>query len=132
MAFVTVFGVRAAKLVSGPEGQEVFILARSRDRRLKEQAMHQRFRERLETALQQMQQSAATGRLKDAALAQRRWGRLQQRYWRAAKAFEATITPLERPEGQARLTITYRRNRQWDDWATLSEGCYLLRAVRTR
>ena len=71
----------------------------------REQAMHQRFRERLETALQQMQQSAATGRLKDAALAQRRWGRLQQRYWRAAKAFEATITPLERPEGQARLTI---------------------------
>jgi hypothetical protein len=119
------------KLVSGPEGQEVFILARSRDRRLKEQAMHQRFRERLATALQQMQQSAGTGRLKDAALAQRRWGRLQQRYWRAAKAFEVTITPLERPEGQARLTITYRRNRQWDDWATLSEGCYLLRTNLT-
>jgi len=119
------------KLVSGPEGQEVFILARSRDRRLKEQAMHQRFRERLATALQQMQQSAGTGRLKDAALAQRRWGRLQQRYWRAAKAFEVTITPLERPEGQARLAITYRRNRQWDDWATLSEGCYLLRTNLT-
>lgn len=119
------------KLVSGPEGQEVFILARSRDRRLKEQAMHQRFRERLETALQQMQRSAATGRLKDAALAQRRWGRLQQRYWRAARAFEVTITPLERPEGKARLTITYRRNYQWDDWATLSEGCYLLRTNLT-
>lgn len=115
------------KRVSGPDGQEVFVLARSRDRRLKEQAMHQRFRERLETALLQMQQAAATGRLKDVAVAQRRWGRLQERYWRAAKAFEVTITPLERPEGKARLKITYRRNRPWDDWTTLSEGCYLLR-----
>jgi hypothetical protein len=119
------------KLVSGPDGQEVFLLARSRDRRLKEQAMHQRFQERLETALQQMRQSAAAGRLKDAAGAQRRWGRLQQRYWRAAKAFEVTITSLEQPEGKAKLKIIYRRNRRWDDWTTLSEGCYLLRTNLT-
>jgi transposase len=119
------------KLVSGPDGQEVFVLARSRDRRLKEQAMHQRFGERMETALQQMQQSAATGRLKEVALAQRRWGRLQQRYWRAAKAFEVKIATLDPPEGKARLKITYSRNRQWDDWTTLSEGCYLLRTNLT-
>ena len=36
------------KRVHGPDGQEVFVLARSRDRRQKEQAMHQRFRERME------------------------------------------------------------------------------------
>ena len=29
--------------------------------------------------------------------------------------------------GEAKLKITYRRNRQWDDWTPLSEGCYLLR-----
>ena len=78
-----------------------------------------------------MHQSATTGRLKDAALAQRRWGRLQQRYGRAAKAVNVTITPLDPPEGKARLKITYSRNRQWDHWTLLSEGCYLLRTNLT-
>jgi len=115
------------KLVAGPDGQEVFVLARSQDRRQKEQAMHQRFLERMETALQKMQQSAATGHLKDVALAQRRWGRLQQRYWRAAKAFDVTMAPLDPPAGKAKIKIAYSRKVSWDDWAALSEGCYLLR-----
>jgi hypothetical protein len=119
------------KLVAGPEGQEVFVLARSRDRRQKEQAMHQRFRERLEAALQKMQQSAATGRLKDLAVAQRRWGRLQQRCWRAAKAFEVQMTPLDPPAGKAKIEITYSHHTPWDDWTALSEGCYLLRTNLT-
>ena len=93
--------------------------------------MHQRFRERMEAALQKMQQSAATGRLKDLALAQRRWGRLQQRYWRAARAFEVKIDPMDPPVAKAKLKITYNRNSQWDDWAALSEGCYLLRTNLT-
>jgi transposase len=121
----------AVKLVAGPEGQEVFVLARSRDRRQKEQAMHQRFRERLEAALQKMQQSAATGRLKDLAVAQRRWGRLQQRHWRAARAFEVQMTPLDPPVGKAKIKITYTLNTPWNDWAALSEGCYLLRTNLT-
>ena len=119
------------KLIAGPDGQEVFVLARSRDRRQKEQAMHQRFRERIETALQKMQQSAASGRLKDVAVAQRRWGRLQQRHWRAARAFEVKITPLDPPQGKQTMEISYTSNVQWDDWAALSEGCYLLRTNLT-
>jgi hypothetical protein len=119
------------KLVHGPDGQELFVLARSRDRRQKEQAMHQRFRERMEAALQKMQQSAATGHLKDLPLAQRRWGRLQQRYWRAAKAFDVKMTSMNPPVAKAKLKITYSRNSQWDDWAALSEGCYLLRTNLT-
>ena len=39
------------KLVPSPEGDEIFVLARSADRREKEQAMHQRFLDRLEAAL---------------------------------------------------------------------------------
>jgi hypothetical protein len=116
---------------AGPDGQEVFVLARSQDRRQKEQAMHQRFLERMEAALQKMQQSDATGHLKDLALAQRRWGRLQQRYWRAAKAFEVKMAPMAPPEGKAKLKITYSRNVQWDNWTSLSEGCYLLRTNLT-
>lgn len=115
------------KLVEGPDGREVFVLARSQDRRQKEKAMHQRFLERMEAALEKMQQSAAAGRLKDPALAQRRLGRLQQRYWRAARAFEVKITPIPDRSGKTRLRISYRANQRWSNWASLSEGCYLLR-----
>ena len=119
------------KLVHGPAGQEVFVLARSRDRQQKEQAMHQRFIERMETHLEKMQQSAASGRLKDLALAQRRLGRIQQRYWRAAGAFDVKITAIDHPTGKAKLAVQYTRNGPWTDWSALSEGCYLLRTNLT-
>jgi len=119
------------KLVAGPEGKEWFVLARSQDRRQKEQAMHQRFVERLESALQKMQRSVQTGRLKEADVAHRRVGRLQQKYWRAAGAFDIKIAVIEHPTDKARLKITWKRNRRWSEWATLSEGCYLLRTNLT-
>jgi len=48
-------------------------------------------------------------------------------YWRAGGAFEVKVEPLSPPQGKARLRIAWTRNDQWNDWATLSEGCYLLR-----
>jgi len=119
------------KLVAGPEGEELFVLARSTDRRQKEHAMHQRFIERMEAALEKMQRSAANGRLKDAGLAHRRLGRLQQRYWRAASAFDVKIAAIENPTDKARLKIIWTRNKRWNEWAALSEGCYLLRTNLT-
>lgn len=119
------------KLFNGPDGQEVFVLARSKDRREKEQAMHHRFIERMETHLEKMQQSAASGRLKDMVVAQRRLGRIQQRYWRAAGAFDVKITVRDPPMGKAKLAVQYSRNSRWDQWASLSEGCYLLRTNLT-
>ena len=119
------------KLVAGPEGEELFVLARSTDRRQKEHAMHQRFIERMEAALEKMQRSAANGRLKDAGLAHRRLGRLQQRYWRASSAFDVKIAAIENPADKARLKITWKRNKRWSEWAALSEGCYLLRTNLT-
>ena len=115
------------KLVRGPDGEETFVLARSADRRKKEQAMHQRFLERMEEALTKMRTSIESGRLKDEALAQRRLGRLQERCWRAAAAFDIEITKRESAEGKARLSITWKRRQSCSDWAALSEGCYLLR-----
>ena len=119
------------KLVEGPEGKEVFVLARSRDRQQKERAMHQRFIERMESYLQKMQQSATSGRLKDLALAQRRLGRVHQRYWRAAGAFDVKITSITSSTGKVKLAVDYTRNQHWNEWATLSEGCYLLRTNLT-
>jgi transposase len=115
------------QLVPGPDGTETFVLARSADRREKEKAMHQRFVDRLEASLQKMQASAASGRLKDEALANRRLGRLMGQYWRAAGAFDVKIERLSPPQGKTRLRVTWTRNNLWSDWAALSEGCYLLR-----
>jgi transposase len=115
------------KLVPGPEGDETFVLARSVDRREKEKAMHDRFLGRLEEGLRKMQSAAECGRLKDEAVANRRLGRLQSQYWRAAGAFEVKIERLSPPQGKARLRVSWTRNDRWNTWAALSEGCYLLR-----
>jgi len=119
------------KLVPGPDGDETFVLARSADRRKKEQAMHQRFLDRMEEALTKLQASIASGRLTDEAVAQRRLGRLQERYWRAAGAFEVKIAKRKSSKGKMRLSITWSRRQSWSEWATLSEGCYLLRTNLT-
>lgn len=115
------------KLVSGPEGEETFVLARSADRREKEKAMHDRFIGRLEEALRKMQASAECGRLRDEGVANRRLGRLMQQYWRGAGAFEVKIEPLSSPKGKQHLQVTWKRSTRWNEWAALSEGCYLLR-----
>jgi transposase len=115
------------KLVAGPEGTETFVLARSADRREKEKAIHQRFLERMEAKLAKLQAAAQSGRLRDSAVAHQRLGRLKERYWRVAAAFEVTIAAIPRPSGKARLSIAWKRNPRWADWAALAEGCYLLR-----
>lgn len=115
------------KLVPGPDGTETFVLTRSAERRLKEQAMHQRFLTRLEAGLQKLQAAAASGRLRDEAIANRRLGRLLEKNWRAAKAFDVRIERLAVPRGRTSLHIGYTRNRGWAEWAALTEGCYILR-----
>ena len=103
--------------------------------------MRQRFLDRMEEALTKMRASIQSGRLKDEAVAQRRRGRLQERYWRAAAAFEIKIAKRKRPKSEpskgkhsksnACLSITWHRRQSWSEWATLSEGCYLLRTNLT-
>ena len=61
------------KLVPGPDGKETFILARSADRRAKEQAMHERFLDRLEDGLRKLESAMTTGHLRDEGLANRVW-----------------------------------------------------------
>jgi transposase len=119
------------KLVSGPDGAETFLLARSADRRAKEQAMHQKFSERLEAGLKRMQASAESGRLKDATRAGERLGRLKQQNWRASQAFDVTIRKLATPRGRQHLEITWQRRAQFADWTQLADGCYLLRSNLT-
>lgn len=116
------------KLVASPDGAETFILARSAERREKEKAMHERFIGRMEEGLKKLQSAADSGRLTDETTAHRRLGRLQGQNSRAAKAFDVVIERLPKGSGKARLRVTWTRNEAWSDWATLSEGCYLLRS----
>jgi transposase len=133
------------KLVPGPEGDETFVLARSRDRVEKEKAMHQRFVQRMEEGLNKLAAAADSGRLREMDKAGRRLGRLQAHNSRTSAAFTVTITPLppargeknpgekkpgekkKKPRKQPTLSITWKREQRWDQWAALSEGCYLLR-----
>jgi transposase len=119
------------KLVPGPAGDETFILARSADRRAKELAMHEKFTERIEVGLSKLKAAAESGRLKDESIAGERLGRLKQRNWRAANAFEVTIKKLPQPRGKQRLEITWRHNERFGDWSQLADGCYLLRSNLT-
>lgn len=119
------------KLVPSPSGEETFILARSADRRAKEQAMHVKFTDRLETGLKKLQAAAEAGRLKDVATAAERWGRLKERNWRASHAFEVTIEKLPEPRGRQQLEIRWQRSAKFGDWSQLADGCYLLRSNLT-
>jgi transposase len=119
------------KLVPSPDGEETFILARSADRRAKEQAMHEKFTARLEAGLEKLRAAAESGRLKDEAAAGERLGRLKERNWRAAQAFAVSIRKLPQPRGKQRLEITWRRQAKFADWSQLADGCYLLRSNLT-
>jgi transposase len=119
------------KLVRGPDAAETFILARSADRQKKEQAMHQRFLDRMQAGLLRLQATAASGRLRDAGLAWERLGRLKERNWRAASAFDVKIKTLKDAKGKECLSISFTRNGRWDEWRGHSEGCYLLRTNLT-
>lgn len=111
------------KLCPGPEGQEVFILCRSAQRRLKERAMHDRFEQRIEQKLVEMA-AACRQRKQDPLLVAQRLGKLLGRNSRAAGLFRVHIQTDA--AGGARLQWSKRED--WRDWARLSEGCYLLRS----
>jgi transposase len=119
------------KRVPGPQGDETFILARSLDRRQKEQAMHERFILRMEQGLEKLRQAAESGRLTDPGLARERLGRLKERHWRASGAFDVQVSTIAAPQSRSRLSITWTRNARWGEWSALSDGCYLLRTNLT-
>jgi transposase len=114
------------KLTRHPETEETVILCRSADRRSKEQAMHDKFSQRIERALERLSARVArsTKRL-DPATVNRQIGRILQQNQRAAARFVIALEPDGCP-ASFRLRVDY--NAAFDDWAALSEGAYLLRS----
>lgn len=111
------------KLVPSPDGEETFILCRSADRAQKEQAMHERFARRIEQGLLKIEEGCRRRRQNPITVA-KRLGRLLGANPRAAGLFETDVA--SGPDGGARLV--WRKVEAWQHWATLSEGCYLLRS----
>jgi transposase len=110
------------KLCSAPDGQETFVLCRSRDRREKEKAMHERFEKRIEEGLQRIEAGCQKQHLKPLVVAQR-LGRLLGQNSRAAGLFQTEV----RTAADGRASLVWKKVEKWRDWAALSEGCYLLR-----
>ena len=111
------------KLCPAPDGTETFVLCRSRDRREKEKAMHERFEKRIEEGLQRIEASCRKQRMQPLVVAQR-LGRLLGQNSRAAGLFQTEVQAT----ADGRALLVWKKVETWRDWAALSEGCYLLRS----
>ena len=110
------------KMCSSPEGgQETYILCRSRDRREKEKAMHERFEGRIDEALEKLRASCEKRKWKKEVI-ERRVGKIMAKNSRAAGLYKVTVKEVD-----GRSAVSWKKNNAWREWATLNEGCYLLR-----
>jgi len=115
------------KLCRSPDGgQETYILCRSQDRRDKEKAMHERFEKRIDEALAKVQASCRKRKWKKEVI-DRRIGKIMAHNSRAAGLFEVEVKQVAAKQGDGRAVVSWTKNEKWRDWATLNEGCYLLR-----
>jgi hypothetical protein len=88
----TVRGGVEAKLCTGPDGQETFLLCRSADRREKERAMHARFAKRIEDHLESLGRRLERSRQRlDREAIGRQIGRLLGKNSRAAGRYAIRI-----------------------------------------
>ena len=110
------------KLKPVGDGVETFILCRSADRKRKEQAMRQRFAERIEKGLDKLVNSCRRRR-QEVGVIERRVGRLLERQQRAAKFYAVQV---QATDAGARLTWQ-RRDDVWQQHEQ-RDGCYVLRS----
>jgi transposase len=114
------------KVCHGPEGQETFLLCRSASRVDKERAMHERFGKHIEEGLDRLGRRIERSKKPlDRGAIERQIGRLLGRNSRAAGGFSIVISEDDTHPAGVKLTWKYRP--EWQDWARLSEGVYILR-----
>jgi transposase len=120
------------KLCAAPEGsRETFILCRSASRAEKEKAMRSRQIEGVERELEKLRKrfNAPKRPLRDRDRANRRIGRILQRYSRAAHLYDVSIEEIEDPEhgGSKRLQLRVETREDLREWVEEADGHYLLR-----
>ena len=115
------------QLCRSPEGtEETFVLCRSAGRKEKENAILNRFVNRLETKLLKLAGQAQAGKARDRQKVERRIGRLLERNRRAASLFSVEVTETGIGK-QARLSINIQKNEDRYQWALETGGSYILR-----
>jgi transposase len=115
-----------AKLCTGPDGAETFVIVRSAERREKERAMHERFATRIIEGLSSLQRRIEKAkRPMERGPLERQIGRLLGKNSRAAGKFSVQV--VDDKHAAARLQLMWTERTEWDEWAQHSEGCYLLR-----
>jgi transposase len=110
------------KQVAIPQGEETYILCRTAGRKEKEKAIRKRFSLGMEKALQALEKSIASGRLKDRYKMERRLGRIQARHPQVNDLFEVTLR--ETPAG---VRLLWEMKKDKEAWRDLREGAYMLR-----
>ena len=115
------------KICRGPDGRETFLLCRSASRVEKEKAMHERFSQRIEEGLQSLARRIDKSKnpLERGKL-ERQVGRLLERNSRSAARYSIAIS--EDDSVPAKLKLQWNTHSQWEDWANLTEGTYILRS----
>lgn len=83
--------------------------------------MHERFEKRIDEALEKVQTSCRKRKWKKEVI-DRRIGKIMAKNSRAAGLFEVKVK-----QTGGRAVVSWTKNEKWRDWATLNEGCYLLR-----
>ena len=115
-----------AKVCTGPDGKETFVLVRSAARAEKERAMHERFCARIEEGLKRLEARLARARKSvDKGPVERQIGRLLQRNTRGDGRYQVELVDDETVAGG--LTLRWAARPEWDEWARAVDGCYVLR-----
>jgi len=105
-----------------PQGEETYILCRTRGRKEKEKAIRKRFSGRMEDALKRLAKTIEAGRLRDRHKMERRLGRIQASHPQVNDLYEVALR--DTAEG-VRLHWAIQEDRQV--WRGLREGAYMLR-----
>jgi len=109
------------------EGQDTYILCRSSARKEKEQAMRERFAQKIEAGLSRMKNRLDHAKKKqNSDRLNQQLGRLLQRHSRAARFFDIHL--LEDANSKSGIALTWTRKKSAEEGAALADGCYLLRA----
>lgn len=116
-------GLEVQSVPAQDGSEETFILCRSADRAAKERAMRERFEQRIESGLEQIQKACQRRRCAVGAI-ERRIGRLLGRNTRAAGLFDVRVASGNTGFAQ----VTWSKKSTALNSAQHREGCYLLRS----
>jgi transposase len=112
------------------KGDEVYILCRSEGRQAKDAAIRNRFRDRMEEALEKLQRRVEKGLLKAREKIHQAIGRLRERYPRVARFYEIEVVEvIEEAENKEKKTLprVVWSVKEEQDEAQKLDGTYLLR-----